>query len=328
MNQVSISRRDALRTTAGGILTATLGQHAVAHQPPKNSGLIDVHMHIVGSRLPGVPVADNDPVRLGPFAKDDLQGPQRLAQAIQDQAKRANVEQALCMPRMEISDQDPLGISETLKQAKLLTGIKIHPIGLAHPERFDRDHLARVEEILKQGQVKGFKAYLGYLHYDATHLGYRAYYKLAAKYNLPVILHTGDTYSKTAKVKHAHPLQMDELAVDFPDTKFVLAHFGNPWVLDAAEVAYKNKNVWVDISAILIGDQAYFEKMEQTGVVERTIKRIREGIEFTEAPEKFLFGSDWPLAPVDVYRDFVRRLFPEEQHAGVFSANAKGLFGL
>jgi predicted TIM-barrel fold metal-dependent hydrolase len=41
-----------------------------------------------------------------------------------------------------------------------------------------------------------------------------------------------------------------------------------------------------------------------------------------------MFGSDWPLASVDVYRDFVARLFPEEDHAGVFRGNAKALFGL
>jgi predicted TIM-barrel fold metal-dependent hydrolase len=28
-----------------------------------------------------------------------------------------------------------------------------------------------------------------------------------------------------------------------PETKFVLAHFGNPWILDAAQVVYKNMNV-------------------------------------------------------------------------------------
>jgi predicted TIM-barrel fold metal-dependent hydrolase len=58
------------------------------------------------------------------------------------------------------------------------------------------------------------------------------------------------------------------------------------------------------------------------------VKRIKEGIEYAEAPERFLFGSDWPLSPMSVYRDFVRRLFPEKQQAAVLGGNAKALFGL
>jgi predicted TIM-barrel fold metal-dependent hydrolase len=143
-----------------------------------------------------------------------------------------------------------------------------------------------------------------------------------------VIFHTGDTYSPVAKVKFAHPLQVDELAVDFPDTKFVLAHFGNPWIMDAAQVAYKNKNVWVDLSAIVIGEADAFASMEKEGVLERAVKRIVEGIEYAEAPERFLFGSDWPLSPISVYRDFVKRLFPASLHAAVLGGNAKALYRL
>ena len=42
------------------------------------------------------------------------------------------------------------------------------------------------------------------------------------------------------------PLLVDDVAVDNPDVKFVMAHFGNPWLIDAAEVIYKNDNVWAD----------------------------------------------------------------------------------
>src|SRR5262249_46536552 len=148
----------------------------------------------------------------------------------------------------------PLGIQHTLALGEMVRGVKLHAVGLAHPERFDRDHMDRVEEVLKQGKVKAIKAYLGYLHYEPFSPGYRRYYTLAAKYKVPVIFHSGDTYSRTAKVKYAHPLHIDEVAVDFPETKFVIAHFGNPWLMDAAQVAYKNKNVWIDLSAIVIGD--------------------------------------------------------------------------
>jgi predicted TIM-barrel fold metal-dependent hydrolase len=68
--------------------------------------------------------------------------------------------------------------------------------------------------------------------------------------------------------------------------------------------------------------------MEKEGVLDRAVKRIKEGIEYAEASERFLFGSDWPLSPMSVYRDFVQRLFPEKQQAAVLGGNAKALFGL
>ena len=35
---------------------------------------------------------------------------------------------------------------------------------------------------------------------------------------------------------------------------FVIAHCGNPWIESAAEVAYKNPNVYIECSAMLTGD--------------------------------------------------------------------------
>ena len=62
--------------------------------------------------------------------------------------------------------------------------------------------------------------------------------------------------------------------------------------------------------------------------IERVVRRIREAIEFVGMPEKFIYGSDWPLAPLQSYRDFARQLFPEKYHQAVFHDNAKKLFKL
>jgi predicted TIM-barrel fold metal-dependent hydrolase len=332
MSRFILSRRDALRrlgTLAAGVIGFGLRSDPrldAADRPPADTSLIDMHVHIVNTRIPGLL---ETPVPLAPFDKiKDPQGMERLVKTIEDQAKTAGVGQALCMPRCEVSDQDPLGIRDTLALAQLVRECKIHAVGLVHPERFDVDHLARVEDVLKEGKVKALKVYLGYLHYEPYHAGYRPYYKLAAKYKVPVIFHCGDTFSRMAKVKYAHPLKIDEVVVDFPDTRFVLAHFGNPWILDAAQVVYKNKNAWADLSGIVTGDEKEFAEREKDGVLGRTRTRIKEGIEYVDAPEKFLYGSDWPLTPMIIYRDFVRQLFPEKHHQAVFRDNARTVFGL
>ncbi|MFO0876431.1 MAG: amidohydrolase family protein [Gemmataceae bacterium] len=328
MTDPQLSRRELLGTLGGVLVGQALGQAGrveAADTSGKAPPVVDTHIHVANPRLPGIRATNPG---LAPFGKADVIGLKRLAKAIEEETRKAGITHALCMPRLEISDADPLGIQDTLAVAEAVRGVRLYAIGLAHPERYDRDHLERVEAVLKQGKVKALKAYLGYLHHGPSSPGYRPYYRLAAKYKVPVIFHSGDTYSTKAKLRYAHPLGVDEVAVDYPETRFVLAHFGNPWLMDAAEVLYKNANVYADLSAVLIGDAEAFATMKKEGVLERAVKRVQEAIEFSEAPGKFMFATDWPLAPWATYRDFVRQLFPEKHHAAVFGGTAKTLFNL
>src|SRR5262249_9682147 len=155
----------------------------------------------------------------------------------------------------------PLGVAGTLQVARLVTGL--HAVGVADPTRTDPDHLRRADAALATGRVRALKGYLGYLHYGPEHPGYRPYYELAEGYNVPFSFHTGDTYSPRAKLRFAHPLLVDEVAVDHPQVRFVLAHLGNPWLLEAAEVVYKNVNVWADLSGLALGDAEGFAAEER-----------------------------------------------------------------
>ena len=124
------------------------------------------------------------------------------------------------------------------------------------------------------------------------------------------------------------------VAVDFPETNFVIAHLGNPWLADTSEVVYKNnkpgirENVWADLSGLMVGSASDYENYRQEGYFEDLGKKVWELIDFTERPDRFLFGSDWPLSPMKVYRDFISELIPESYHKAVFHDNAKALFKL
>jgi predicted TIM-barrel fold metal-dependent hydrolase len=293
---------------------------------PVDVKLIDTHVHVVNVKLPGVPsihAPDGTPFD----APVD-----QMAKCIRAEMKAANVEHALCMPSRELGAADPLGVEGTRRLAEAVPGL--HPIGLADPERFDDNHLASVEETLKRGDVIALKAYLGYLHHGPESPGYRPYYRLAAKYQIPVIFHCGDTFSHLAKVKYAHPLAIDEVAVDFAETKFVIAHMGNPWMTDAAEVIYKNnkpglqENVWADLSGLVVGSADDFEKYRKQGSLEIIRDNLRKALDFAERFDRIVFGSDWPLAPMNVYRDFVGEMIPQQHHQAVFHDNAKKLFRL
>lgn len=191
------------------------------------------------------------------------------------------------------------------------------------PSRDERTDLFALEERVHQGLVKGVKLYPGYEDYAINDPSLESLFQMAAKHDFPVMIHTGDTFKKQAKLRHAHPLLVDDVAVDYPDVTFVMCHLGNPWFRDAAEVLYKNDNVVADISGLTLGEfSADFEKYLLT--------QVREMIQYMGDPgTQLMYGSDWPLVRMAPYIDFLERLeLPEEQREAIAWTTAASLFGI
>jgi len=184
---------------------------------------------------------------------------------------------------------------------------------------------ADVEELrslLEAGAIKGLKLYPGYEPFYPADPKLEPAYRLAEEFNVPVMIHTGDTYAPTGKVKYSHPLHVDEVAVDFPKVKFLICHLGNPWFRDCMEVVYKNDNVYTDISGLTLGEftdrfEAYMRQ------------QLKEMILWGLNPNKVLYGSDWPLASMESYLQFMDELkLPPRDKDMMFFENAAALFKL
>ena len=276
--------------------------------------MIDTHLYIVPPRLPGVG-------NLGPPL---LQPPEQRVALLCREMREAGIHAVLAMGSVGNVPDDPLGINATLTLADLVPGL--HPVGAMDPTQAHPDHLRRVEKVLATGRVKALKGYLGYLHFPPDYAGYRPYYELAERYKIPVVFHTGDTHTAYAKLRFAHPLLVDDVAVDHPNVNFVLAHFGNPWMLDAAEVVSKNLNVWTDLSGLVIGDASIFGDPAKREVIDEVKANLGKAFRYAERPNRFLFGSNWPLIPIAPYRAFIADAIPQVYHAQVFEENAQRLF--
>ena len=156
--------------------------------------LIDAHVHVVPPGLPGL--------HAFPAALDEAVA--TVAATVRADMAASGTVEVLAMGVLSDDPDDPLGVATTLRIADRVPGL--HAIGVADPRRNDPEHLDRVEQQLRQGRIKGFKAYLGYLPHGPASPGYVPYYRLAARYQIPVIFHSGDTYAASAKLKYAHPL--------------------------------------------------------------------------------------------------------------------------
>lgn len=188
-----------------------------------------------------------------------------------------------------------------------------------------RDAADMVERHLRRGNCVGVKLYPGYSHIYVSDPMYDPVYELAERYQKPVAVHTGSTATSQALLKYSHPLTLDEAAMRHPRVQFVMCHFGNPWLADAAAVVGKNENVAADLSGLLEGRidlDAFFR--ENDGY----IQMLRTWLAYLHRYDSILYGTDWPLVNLGEYRAFVARLVPERHHRQVFFDNANRIYRL
>jgi predicted TIM-barrel fold metal-dependent hydrolase len=244
--------------------------------------LIDCHVHLNTYEDTEVPPLEQVAVRL--FAH----------------MERAGIDHAVVLTSYKLANNRP-HVDQVIKllgddpRITIIEGLRWRSDG-------ERTDLYRLEQRIRKGQVKGIKLYPGYDRYAITDPSLESVFRIAAKYQVPVMIHTGDTYSKQAKVRQAHPLLVDDVAVDYPDVKFIMCHLGNPWFQDAAELLYKNDNVYGDISGLTLGDfQSKFERY--------MLQRITDMLSFMGDPARqLMFGTDWPLVGMKSYVQFFNGL--------------------
>ena len=184
------------------------------------------------------------------------------------------------------------------------------------------DQIARWEKVPELTGIKLFPGYNPFYPHDRR---LDPVYEYAQRRKLPVLIHTGDTLDSLALVKYARPIEVDEVAVRFREVPFVLCHFGNPWVDEAAEIVYKNPNVYADTSGLLAHpSHPLFDRM-----VQLCRQRVLEGILMVGSTNRILYGSDWPLIDLKVALSLITGLeLPERDRAAILGGNARRLFGL
>ena len=192
-------------------------------------------------------------------------------------------------------------------------------------ERVIPDLADRVEEHLKREECCGVKLYPGYNKVWLSDPVYQPVYELAARYDKPVAVHMGLTAHTKAHLKYCHPLALDEVAADHPETQFVLCHFGNPFLEVAAAVVEKNPNVAADLSGLLEGRvdlPRYFQ--EQAGYV----GLLRTWLTAICQWDDILYGTDWPIVNLGEYIAFIKGIVPQEHWEKVFFHNANRIYRL
>ena len=258
-------------------------------------------------------------VHLNRYEDDERETVEERYQLLRAEMERNGVDYALVLSSFFVNDRRP----SLQKLVELTEGDpKIGLVAGVSYENYRAHDLADLRSLLRAGRIKGLKLYPGYEAFYPHDPRMRVVYELAGEFDVPVMIHTGDTYSRRGKIKYAHPIEVDEVAVDFRDVTFVICHLGTPWVTDAMEVIYKNENVVGDISGFTLG--RFEERFERF-----MLEQVNEVVTYAGDPSKLLFGTDWPISDIGDYIEFVSQIDIEEHERElIFWRNSMRVFHL
>jgi hypothetical protein len=169
--------------------------------------------------------------------------------------------------------------------ADAATFARAHPdklIGFmsVHPE--EGDPVAEIERCVSDLGLKGIKLGPNYQGFDPLGAPAMLVYETAQRLGLPILFHQGTSPMRSAPIRYAHPLVMDEVALAFPELRIVMAHLGHPWHADTIAVVRKHPHVYTDVSANFYRPWQLYNG-------------LRLATEWNVL-HKLVFGSDYPVA--------------------------------
>ncbi len=258
-------------------------------------------------------------VHLNNYYEDAVETLPECLEKLEREMRRNRIDQALVLTSYMVTPGRPSTrtVVEAIRDKPYLTVIA----GLDYMN-FQPDELVEIAGFVQEGKVRGLKLYPGYQPFYPLDPKWTPAYEFAALHKIPVMIHSGDTYSPKGKLKYSHPLNVDEVAVEFPDVNFVVCHMGNPWIRDCMEVVYKNANVYTDMSGLTLGE---FEDRFEVFLRKQVSEMLSYGVE----PDALLYGTDWPIASMGSYLDFMKELaIPQKERQLVMAQNAVELYGL
>jgi uncharacterized protein len=113
-------------------------------------------------------------------------------------------------------------------------------------------------------------------------------YAKACELGLGVGVHTGINYTSHMPIKHDHPLQLDQVACDFPELTLIACHAGWPWAAEMVAVARKHPNVYLEFGGLAP------KYVGAAGTGWDPVFRFMNSL----LSRQVLFGTDWPVFPI------------------------------
>ncbi|WP_043628947.1 amidohydrolase family protein [Nonomuraea candida] len=183
-----------------------------------------------------------------------------------------------------------------------------------------RSGVRLARRLVEEHGVRGFKFHPSLQGFAPNDRVAYPLYEAIEELGVPALFHTGQTGIGAGvpggggiRLKYSDPMLVDDVAVDFPELRIILAHPSFPWQDEALAVATHKPHVHIDLSG---WSPKYFPP-----------QLIRYAN--TLLKDKVLFGSDYPLITPDRWlADFAELDIKPEVRPLILKHNAARLLGL
>ena len=173
------------------------------------------------------------------------------------------------------------GVNEFISDYCKAAPDRLIPCGSLHPKYLEnaKDKMKYLAEDLKLQMIKIHPSHQ--LLYPNEYIdgleNLAIIYESCQEYGIPVMFHTGTSIFPAARTKFSDPMYLEDVALDFPNLKIILAHGGRP--------------LWMDTSFFLL---RRFPKMylDISGIPPKNLLKYFPRIE--SIAHKTMFGTDWP----------------------------------
>lgn len=193
------------------------------------------------------------------------------------------------------------------------------PFASIDPRR-GKEGVAEAKELLSAGAVRGFKFHPNIQMFHANDRLAYPLYQLIEDSGVVALFHTGHSGIGAGlpggggiRLKYGNPMDIDDVAVDFPQMSIVMAHPSFPWQDEALSIAMHKPQVSIDLSG-------WTPKRFPQTLVTAMNRNLRS---------QTLFGSDYPLIVPDRWLDdFANLELDAEVRSAILKENAKRILGL
>jgi predicted TIM-barrel fold metal-dependent hydrolase len=194
-------------------------------------------------------------------------------------------------------------------------------IGFASVDPWKGKAAVRELERCRELGLKGLKVQPITQAFPLNHPRFHPLWDACQSLEMPLMVHTGTTGigagspgGRGLHLKYGKPVPaLDDVAAEFPQLTLIAAHFAWPWHLELMAVARHKGNVFVDLS----------------GWAPRYIPA--EVLQYANSviPDKFLFGSDYPLLSPDRWlQEFEQLQMKDEVRPRILYGNACRVLGI